>query len=190
MKNAEKPLFFKTPEIFRKWLKVNHNKKTEIWVGFYKKSSGRGGINYDQALDEALCFGWIDGLVNKHDEFSYMQRFTPRRKKSMWSKVNKLHVERLIKEGRMTSAGQAAIDGAKADGRWEAAYDPPSRIKIPEEFMKLISQDKKVNEFYNKLNKANIYAIGYRLQNAKNSETKEKRMKNIFAMLARGEKFH
>lgn len=114
-----KPRFFKTPEDFRIWLEKNHNQETEIWVGFYKKSSGKGDMNYDQALDEALCFGWIDGLAKGYDEVSYLQRFTQRRIKSNWSKININHVKRLIKEGRMRESGIKAVEAAKKDGRWK-----------------------------------------------------------------------
>lgn len=114
-----KPKYFKTQAEFRQWLEKNYDKESEVWVGLYKKASGKVGINYDQALDEVLCFGWIDGIVKKYDTDSYMQRFTPRRSKSNWSKINKGHVSRLIKEGRMMPSGLAAIETAKKDGRWE-----------------------------------------------------------------------
>ncbi len=118
------PKFFKTSAEFREWLEKNHNRESEIWVGMFKKASGKGGISYDVALEEALCFGWIDGIAKKYDADSYMQRFTPRRSKSNWSKINVGHIERLIKEGKMTEAGLAAVETAKKDGRWEAAFEP------------------------------------------------------------------
>lgn len=113
-----KPKFFKTQSEFRGWLGKNHDKETEVWIGMYKKASGKAGINYDEALDEALCFGWIDGMAKGIDEESYMQRFTPRRPKSNWSKINKGHIERLTGEGRMMPSGIAAVEAAKKDGRW------------------------------------------------------------------------
>lgn len=116
-----RPTFFSTPEQFRRWLTKYGQTKTELWVGLYKKHSGKTGIQYDQALDEALCFGWIDGIVKRYDDDSYMQRFTPRRPKSVWSNINTGHVERLIKEKRMTAAGLSAVNAAKKDGRWEKA---------------------------------------------------------------------
>lgn len=125
------PKFFKTQKEFREWLSENHDKESEIWVGFWKKASGKTGLNYEQALDEALCFGWIDGLVNKYNDESYMQRFTPRRSKSVWSKINVGNVERLTREGKMTEAGLKVVEEAKKDGRWESAYEPPSKMKIP-----------------------------------------------------------
>ena len=114
-----KPKFFKSPTEFREWLEKNHEKEDEVWVGMFKKASGKAGINYDQSLDEALCFGWIDGMTKGIDEDSYMQRFTPRRSKSNWSKINKGHVSRLLKEGKMMPSGLAAVEAAKKDGRWE-----------------------------------------------------------------------
>src|SRR4051812_7753136 len=114
--------FFKTPERFEAWLDKHHTTDKEVWLQFYKKDSGVPSLNYAGALQVALCYGWIDGIANKLDEVSYIQRFTPRRPKSIWSKRNVEYVTALIKEGKMTAAGMAAIDAAKADGRWNAAY--------------------------------------------------------------------
>ncbi len=185
-----KPIFFSTPDDFRTWLKKNADNKTEIWVGFYKKNSGKSGMNYDQALDEALCFGWIDGLVKRYNEEAYMQRFTPRRPKSVWSKINTGHIERLIKEGKMTPLGLAAVDAAKKDGRWQQAYDSPSQIKIPEDFLKELDKNKKAKEFFATLNRANIYYIGYNLQSAKKEETRTRRIHKILEKLTKREKFY
>jgi len=185
-----KPQFFKTQKDFRDWLTKNHDKETEIWVGMWKKASGKTGLNYDQALEEALCFGWIDGLVNKYNEESYMQRFTPRRAKSIWSKVNVGHIERLTKEGKMMPSGIAAVEAAKKDGRWDAAYDSPKDAKPPKEFFELLSKNKKAEEFYKTLNRTNINAISFRIQTAKKEETKARRMKMIIEMLGRGEKLY
>ena len=185
-----KPKFFKTPVEFRTWLSKNHDKETEIWVGFWKKASGKVGMDYGQALDEALCFGWIDGLVNKYDEESYAQRFSPRRAKSNWSKVNVGHVERLIKEGKMTEAGLKVIEEAKKDGRWERAYASPANTVIPEDFLKELSKNKKAEEFFEGLNKTNRFYIAYQLQDAKKEETRVRRMKKILEMLERGERFY
>lgn len=185
-----KPMFFDTPEGFRQWLEKHAEKETELWVGFYKKSSGKGGMNYDQALDEALCFGWIDGLVNGRDEVSYMQRFTPRRTKSVWSKINTGHIARLTALGKITARGMAAVEAAKKDGRWAQAYDSPSTVQIPDDFLEALNDHPKAKAFYATLNKSNIYAIGYRLQTAKKPETKIKRIYDIIAKLDRGERFH
>ncbi len=185
-----RPVFFSTPSEFRQWLMRNHDTITEIWVGFYKKNSGKKGITYAEALDEALCFGWIDGLVNKFDDASYMQRFTPRRNKSVWSKINTSHIERLIREGKMMPSGLLAVDAAKKDGRWARAYNSPSAITVPDDFLKELAVYAKADVFYKTLNKANVYAIAYRLANAKKPETRQKWIRKIIEMLEAGKKFH
>lgn len=161
------PTFFETPAMFRRWLKKNHDKANEIWIGFWKKASGKTGMDYQQALDEALCFGWIDGLVHKHDEQSYAQRFTPRRPKSVWSKINTQHVERLLKEEKMMPSGLAAVEAAKADGRWEKAYESPANIKVPADFLVALKKHPKAEAFFTTLNKSNTYYIAYQLHSAK-----------------------
>ena len=185
-----KPKFFKTQAEFREWLEKNHSKEDEIWVGMWKKVSGEVGLNYDQALEEALCFGWIDGIVKKFDENSYMQRFTPRRSRSNWSKINVGHVERLMKEGKMTEAGLAVVEAAKKDGRWDKAYASPANMKSPEDFLEELKKNKKAEEFFKTLSKTNLYYIGYQLQNAKKEETRIRRMKKMIEMLENGEKFY
>lgn len=181
---------FKTPEAWRAWLTKNHSKSDGIKLQFYKKDSGKKSINYAQALDEALCFGWIDSQVNKYDADSYIQRFTPRRTRSMWSKRNREHVARLINEKKMTSAGLKEIELAKTDGRWESAYDSPKNMKVPADFLKELKKNKKAYAFYQTLNKTNIYAIAWRLQTAKKPETREKRFKALLSMLAKENKIH
>lgn len=181
---------FKTPEAWREWLTKNHSKSDGIQLQFYKKDSGKKSINYAQALDEALCFGWIDSQVNKYDADSYIQRFTPRRSRSMWSKRNREHVARLINEKKMTSAGLKEIELAKTDGRWESAYDSPKNMKVPADFLKELKKNKKAYAFYQTLNKTNIYAIAWRLQTAKKPETREKRFKALLSMLAKENKIH
>ena len=147
-------------------------------------------VTYAEALDQALCFGWIDGQKLPLDGISWVQKFTPRRSKSGWSKRNITHVNRLIQAGQMTPAGLKQVEAAKADGRWAAAYDSPANATVPPEFMKELARNTKAKQFFSTLNRANLYAIAYRLQTAKRSETKIKRMKLIIEMLARGEKFH
>lgn len=181
---------FRSPEEFREWLIENHESSEGIWLQFYKKGSGVVSITYAQALDEALCFGWIDGQLKKHDEKSYLHRFTPRRAKSIWSKINTQHTERLIREGRMAPAGYRQIELAKADGRWHAAYDSYKDAKPPEDFMKELAKNPTALEFFQGLSKANVYAIVFRLQTAKKPETRARRLQAILEMLARKEKFH
>jgi uncharacterized protein YdeI (YjbR/CyaY-like superfamily) len=183
-------LSFRSPSEFRKWLAGNHRQSDGIWLRIFKKGSGEPTVTYSEALDEALCFGWIDGLKQSHDEVSWRQRFTPRRPKSGWSKINTRHAERLIKAGRMKAAGQAQIAAAKKDGRWTAAYDPSSQATFPEDFLAAVRRNKKAKVFFESLSKANRYAIAYRLQTAKRPETKQRRMEMILVMLDRGEAFH
>lgn len=182
--------YFKNQLAFRKWLKKNHDKKKEIWIGFYKKDSGKTGINPNEAIDEALCFGWIDGIRKSVDEISYTNRYTPRTTKSKWSKINTENVDRLIKDGLMTSAGLRVIEEAKADGRWEKAYDSPKNAKAPEDFLKALKKSKKATAFYKTLSKQNIFAIAYRLHNSKKAETRERWINKIILMLEKGETFH
>jgi len=175
---------------FRDWLMKNHAKSSGLWIRFYKKDSGKKTIVRVEALDEALCFGWIDGQAKPFDDRSWLQKFTPRRPRSGWSKLNTEHVERLIQTGLMTPAGLKAVETAKADGRWHTAYASPRNAKPPEDFLKELNKNRKAKAFFEGLTKANVYAIVYRLQTAKKAETREKRMKAILAMLDQGKSFH
>lgn len=183
-------LSFHTPADFENWLAENHNTVRGIWLRLFKKDSGEVSVTYLEALHEALCYGWIDGQAKKHDDQSWIQKFTPRGPRSIWSKRNTKFVEELIAQGRMQPAGLAEVERAKADGRWQKAYDSPSEMTIPDEFIKAVSKNKKAKAFFETLNKTNRYAIAWRLQTAKKPETKEKRIKMIIDMLAKGEKFH
>ena len=186
----EKAKFFKNAEALRKWLEKNCDKKKEIWLGFYKKSSGKVGITSAEALDTVLCFGWIDGVRMSIDEISYANRYTPRTSKSKWSKINTEKVEQLIKAGLMTSAGLKAVEEAKADGRWGRAYDSPRNAQVPKDFLTALKKNKKASAFFKALNKQNLFSITYRLQNSKKIETREKWIEKIIDMLAEGKKFH
>lgn len=183
-------LTFDSPGAFRAWLEENHAKANGIWLKIFKKNSAKRSITYAEALDQALCFGWIDGQKKPLDEHSWLQKFTPRRKGSGWSKVNTQHVARLIQSGEMTAAGLKEVEEAKADGRWAAAYDSFANASIPEDFRNELEQNGKAKAFFETLNKTNLYAIVYRLQTAKKPETRAKRMSDIIAKLERGEKFH
>lgn len=167
-----------------------HTRASSLLLRIYKKGSGLKSITYAEALDQALCFGWIDGQKLPFDEDSWVQKFTPRRAKSNWSRLNVAHVDRLIRQGQMTPAGLKEMESAKADGRWTAAYDSPANATLPAEFMEELARNADAKQFYATLNRANVYAIAYRLQTAKRPETKIKRIKLIIGMLARGEKFH
>jgi uncharacterized protein YdeI (YjbR/CyaY-like superfamily) len=183
-------LFFETPAKWRDWLEQNHSIVNGIWLRFYKKGSGIVSLNYAAALDEALCFGWIDGQTKTFDASSYLQKFTPRRARSIWSKRNIEHVARLTQEGKMDPSGLKEAEAANTDGRWQKAYDSPANMTVPEDFLSELSKDKKAYAFFKTLNKTNTYAIAWRLQTAKKPETREKRIKTILEMLSRGEKFH
>lgn len=181
---------FRSSKLWRAWLEKNYSKSDGIWLQFFKKNSGQKTITHAEALDEALCFGWIDGQANSFDEKSWLQKFTPRRPKSIWSKKNTLNVQRLIESGRMHSAGLAEVEAAKSDGRWKKAYDSPKDMNMPEDFLKELSRNKKAQKFFESLNRTNLYSIHWRLQTAKKPETRQKRMLTILEMLERGEKFH
>ena len=181
---------FKSARDFRTWLAKNHSESDGIWLRVYKKDSAVTSVTYPEALDQVLCYGWIDGQRKPYDPQSWLQKFTPRGPKSGWSKINTQHAERLTKSGEMAPAGMKAVGAAKADGRWAAAYDSFSNATVPEDILKELAKNRKAKAFFETLNKTNIYSITYRLQTAKKPETRERRMKLILSMLAAGRKFH
>ena len=184
------PRSFRSSKELRAWMAKEHARAGGLLLRIYKKDSGVLSVTYAEALDQALCFGWIDGQKLPFDANSWVQKFTPRRARSGWSKINVAHVDRLIREGQMTPAGLKQVETAKADGRLATAYDSSANATMPPEFVKELARNAKAKQFYATLNKANLYSIAYRLQTAKRSETKIKRIKLIIDMLARGEKFH
>lgn len=192
MKKApDKPILTcKTQKDWEKWLTKNYADPVGVRLQFFKKATGKQTFTYAEALDTALCFGWIDGQAHPYDSESWLQNFTPRRARSPWSKRNIEHTKRLLKEKRMQPSGQLQIDLAKKDGRWDRAYDGQSTSTIPEDFLKAIAKDKKAKAFFETLNKANLYAISYRLQTAKKPETRERRFQQILEMMKKGETFH
>lgn len=173
-----------------RWLAANHADSKGVWLRFFKKASKTASVNHPEALAAALCYGWIDGQLKKHDEESWLRKFTPRRPKSIWSKRNREIIEKLVIGGKMKPAGLREVAAAKEDGRWDCAYDSPSRMTVPADFMKKIAGNKKARSFFETLSKANIYAIAWRLQTAKKAETRDRRMKAIILMLAEGKVFH
>lgn len=183
-------LEFKDQAEFRAWLDKHHTNVPGIWLRLYKKASGVKSINYAEALDVALCYGWIDSQVKKGDEQYYVQKFTPRRAGSMWSKRNIDNVARLEAAGLITPAGRAEVEKAKADGRWQAAYDKPSEMTVPDYFLAVLNKNPKAKKFFETLNKANTYAIAWRLQTAKTETTRQRRMEKILTMLESGQKLH
>ena len=182
--------FFAKDADFERWLERNHAKASCIWVKFAKKKSGIGSIDWDRAVDVALCYGWIDGQGKSLDDTYTLQRFTPRGKRSKWSKLNRERVARLTKDGRMRPAGLAEIERAKADGRWDAAYDSPANAKVPDDLAKALAKSAKARKFFESLNSQNRYAILYRLQDAKKPETRARRLEKFVEMLKKGEKLY
>jgi uncharacterized protein YdeI (YjbR/CyaY-like superfamily) len=183
-------LSFKSSAHFRRWLKKHHSRQEGIWLRFFKKNSGEKTVTYAEALDQALCYGWIDAQIKSFDELSWIHKFVPRRPKSGWSKLNTQHVERLTASGAMRSPGLAAVAAAKADGRWDAAYCSPRNADPPKDFLQELAKNKQAEAFFKSLNRANLYSIVYRLTTAKKPETRERRMKLILAMMAQGKSFH
>lgn len=147
-------------------------------------------MSYAEALDEALCYGWIDGQKKTYDAESYLQKFTPRRPKSLWSKRNREHIARLTKEKRMLPAGQKEVAAAKLDGRWDNAYDPASTMEVPEDFLQELKKDAQAYAFFKTLNRTNTYAIAWRLQTAKKVETRARRMEVLLGMMREGKRVH
>lgn len=188
--NPDEVMSFPNQAKWRTWLAKNHAKSDGIFLRIYKKASQVPTVDYKQALDEALCYGWIDSVKKVYDDLSYLQRFSPRRKRSLWSQVNIAKVAELIKAKKMMEPGMKEIERAKADGRWDAAYHPASTAKMPEDLQKVIDGNKKMKEFVATLSKANIYAMIWRLSTAKKPETREKRFKEIARMLKEGKKWH
>jgi uncharacterized protein YdeI (YjbR/CyaY-like superfamily) len=189
-RSVPRPRSFRSSIELRAWMAKEHTRAPGLFLRIYKKDSGVPSVTYAEALEQALCFGWIDGQKLPFDANSWVQKFTPRRTKSSWSKINVAHVGRLIQEGQMTAAGLEQVAAAKADGRWAVAYDSPANATVPPEFLEELARNAKAKQFYATLNKTNLYSIAYRLQTAKRPETKSKRIKLIIEMLARGEKFH
>jgi uncharacterized protein YdeI (YjbR/CyaY-like superfamily) len=179
-----------TEKAWSQWLKRNHALSEGVWLRFFRKDSSWQDLTYEQALQEALCYGWIDGQAKSVDSDSWLQKFTPRRPKSVWSKRNRDRVARLITEGRMKPAGLKVIQAAKDDGRWDKAYDSPAQMKVPSDFLAALKKNQEAYRFYKTLNRANTYAIAWRLQTAKKPETRARRLAALLAMLARGEKLH
>ena len=179
--------FFTDAAAFREWLEHHHDSTPEgIWIKFAKKGTGVASLDYAGALDEALCFGWIDGQSKRIDDVYYLQGFTPRRARSPWSKRNRAKVEELIAKGLMRRAGRAEIDRAKADGRWDRAYDSPKSAEVPQDFLDALAKNTAAAEFFTTLNSQNRYAVCYRLQDAKRPETRARRIAAFVAQLAEG----
>lgn len=181
---------FRTEAAFESWMRRNHARQDEVWLRVYRKSSGVPSITIAEALDVVLCWGWIDGLRKAFDEQSYLQRYTPRRPKSIWSQINRRHVARLTKAGRMTPHGQRQVDAAKADGRWDAAY-APMRIALDEKFpgdlREAIEANPRARKTFQSLGRHNLYALAFRTTSMKTAAGRAKKIAALVEMLARGE---
>ena len=183
-------LLFAGPNDWEAWLKANHAESRGLWLRLAKKNSDIQSITYAEALEVALCYGWIDGQKKSDDQASWLQKFTPRQRKSLWSKINREKAEALIESTRMTPAGLKAIESAKQDGRWDAAYDSQSKAAVPDDFQAALDQNAKAKTFFATLKGANRYAILFRIHTAKKVDTRTKRIEQFIAMLARGETIH
>jgi uncharacterized protein YdeI (YjbR/CyaY-like superfamily) len=183
-------LQFDDQAAWAQWLEQNHANSQGVRLKLAKKGSGITTVTYGEALEEALCYGWIDGQVGRFDESFYLQRFTPRRPRSMWSANNCVKVERLIIEGRMKASGLKAIEAAKADGRWDAAYPAQSEASVPDDLQRALDENPEARAFFDTLSSQNRFAILFRLHGAKRPETRAKRIAQYVAMLADGRTFH
>jgi uncharacterized protein YdeI (YjbR/CyaY-like superfamily) len=177
-------------EAWEAWLEAEHPSSDGVWLKFAKKGSGVETVGYGEALDVALCYGWIDSQVLSYDERFYLQKFTPRRKRSKWSRINRDKIEELTKQGRMKPSGLEQVELAKADGRWDAAYASPANAEVPDDLQAVLDASPKAAASWEGLSKSNRYAVLYRLADAKKPETRARRLKQFREMLERGETFH
>lgn len=188
LSSAETELIVRDAAAWRTWLAEHHGETDGVWLVLAKQGTVEPtSLGYDDALEEALCHGWIDGQVRRRDEATYKQRFTPRRKRSPWSKRNVGIAERLVAEGRMHPAGHAEIERAKADGRWDAAYAGPATIEVPEDLAAALAAEPQAQDTFERLTSQNRYAVLYRVTTCKRAETRRRRIDEFVAMLARGE---
>jgi uncharacterized protein YdeI (YjbR/CyaY-like superfamily) len=188
--NDEAALFCASRADWRAWLEAHHGDADGVWLKIAKKRSGIASVSHAEALDVALCFGWIDAVRHAHDEEYFVQRFTPRRTRSKWSQVNRDKAERLMEAGEMHPAGLAEVQRAKADGRWDAAYEPQSRASVPDDLQAALHANRAAAQTFATLTSQNRYAILFRLRDAKRPETRARRLERFVAMLERGETPH
>ena len=183
-------LTFADSSLWARWLAKNHASSKGVWLALAKKGAAHSTVTYAEALDEALAWGWIDGLKRPQDESTWLQRFTPRKARSGWSKINRDKVAALTKAGRMQAPGIAEVERAKSDGRWEAAYDSAKTSTVPEDLAAALAANPRAQSFFATVDAANRYAVLHRVQTAKKPETRAKRIADFVAMLARGETLH
>lgn len=187
---SDPTLAFTNQAEWASWLEINGSVISGVWLRLAKKTAHQQTVSYAEALESALCHGWIDGQKKAESEHYWLQRFTPRAAKSIWSKINKAKAEALISAGRMHPAGLREIDRAKKDGRWERAYSSASKATIPDDLQKALDANKKAKAFFATLNSSNRYAILFRIQNVKKAETRARKISQFIEMLANGEKLH
>ena len=195
---------FKSKEDWADWLEKNHRKSTGIWLRLGKRipstlrksrrveqpESGLRSVSYKEALDVALCYGWIDGQKRPENEKAWLQRFVPRSARSLWSKINRERALALIASGEMKAAGLEAIENAKKNGRWESAYDSPSGATVPSDFQAALDANPRAKGFFETIDRANRYAVLWRIQNVKKAETRARKIREFIGMLERKEKIH
>ncbi len=191
MAPADAPtIAFESKASFRTWVEANQGNQDGVWLKLAKKASGIPSLTRAEALDVALCFGWVDGQARPLDETSWLQRFTPRRARSKWSKINIGKVEALVASGDMTPAGLAEVERAKTDGRWDAAYESPSNATFPPDFLEAVQADPQARATFETITRSSKYAIIYRLGDAKRPETRQRRLDQFLAQLAAGHEPH
>ena len=181
---------FRSDAAFEAWLRTNHARETEVWLRIYKKRAAKPTVTIAQALDIALCWGWIDGIRKAFDDESFLQRYSPRRARSLWSQINREHVGRLIAAGRMEPPGQRQIDAARADGRWDAAYAPMRAVTgdtIPDDLRAAIEADPRARKTFQTLGRQNLFALGFRTNNMKTPAGRARKIASLVSMLARGD---
>jgi uncharacterized protein YdeI (YjbR/CyaY-like superfamily) len=181
---------FRSAAAFEAWLAANHARATELWLKIHKKDSGLSTVTLAEALDVVLCWGWIDGIRKALDDRSFLQRYTPRRPRSVWSQINRDHVDRLTKAGRMTAHGQRQVDAAKADGRWDAAYAPmrhATESTVPRDLRAAIGANPRAEQVFRTLSRANLFALAFRTNSMKSPAGRAKKIRSLVTMLARGE---
>jgi uncharacterized protein YdeI (YjbR/CyaY-like superfamily) len=188
--DPERVLEFADDQTFYDWLARHHDKEDEVWIKLHKVSSGLASITPKQAIDVVLCWGWIDGLRKGLDEKSYLQRYTRRRSKSIWSKINVNNVARLIKEGRMTEHGLEEVNAAKADGRWDRAYGSGKEMRIPDDLQAAIDAEPQARKMLTNLSEQNRFALAFRVHNMKTAAGRQKKIETFVDMLKRGETIH
>jgi uncharacterized protein YdeI (YjbR/CyaY-like superfamily) len=181
---------FTGPEHFSAWLQENHDSSDGLWLKIAKKGSGERSVTYAEALELALCYGWIDSQKQSLDETHFLQRFTPRRPRGRWSRINREKAEALIEAGKMRLPGLAEVEAAKADGRWDAAYEGQRTAAVPPDLQRELDANPAAAKFFGSLDGANRYAIIYRLEEAKKAETRQRRLRKFVGMLERGERVH